>query len=198
MNFQVRVAMGLAGCTALLALAGCATNEPNGGGTNPSPPKVNTLQVGELVKIEFTGGPQIIPPHAENIKEDGTITLDYIGSVKAAGRTTLDLQKEIHDKYVPKIYRNLNVTVRTDERFYFVGGEVKTPNREIYYGPITVTGAIKSAGDFTDFARKTQVKLIRADGKIEIIDCTKVLKGGSDPFVYPGDRIDVPRRGLFR
>ncbi len=40
---------------------------------------------------------------------------------------------------------------------------VKQPGREIYVGKTTVTKAITSAGDFTDYASHN-VKLIRANG----------------------------------
>lgn len=154
------------------------------------------FQVGELVKIEFSGTTVTdLRPHEEHIKENGTISLEYIGSIKAAGKTAGQLQIEIYTNYVPRFYRNLNVTVRGSDRFYYVGGEVKLPARQPYLGPITVTGAIKSAGDFSDFANKKNVRLIHANGKIEIINCVKALEDPSlDRPVYPGDNIFVKRR----
>ena len=181
-----------------LFINGCGTTDA---GTNqPTPPTVinldDVLKVGELVKIEFSGTPTQVPPHAENIKQDGTITLDYIGSIKAAGKTTGQLQIEIYTNYVPKYYKNMNVTVRGDERFYSVGGEVKIAQRLIYYGPTTVLGAVNAAGGFTDFADKRNVRLIRGQsGKVEIINCVKALKTPSvDKQVYPGDTVYVDKR----
>ena len=187
-------------------LAGCLTadsGKPVGQAGRPAAP-INSarepgnetiFQVGELVKIDFSGAPQEIRPHEEHIKGDGTISLEYIGPIKAAGKTPGQLQTEIYTNYVPKIYRNLNVTVRGADRFYYVGGEVKMAARQPYLGPITVTGAIKSAQDFTDFANKKNVRLIHANGKIEIINCVKALENPSlDRPVYPGDNIFVKRR----
>ena len=74
-------------------------------------------------------------------------------------------------------------------------GEVKVPGRHAYSGRMTVTKAIASAGYFTDFARKTKVRLIRVNGKKETIDCVKAEREPSlDLLVYPGDSIHVPRR----
>jgi len=152
------------------------------------------FQIGDTVTVTFSGITEQIPPHEETIKEDGTITLAYIGSVKAAGRTPGDLQKEIQDKY-DKIYKNLTVTVSPKERVYYVGGEVKTPGPKAYLGETDIIKAIQAAGDFTDFAKKTKVRLTRANGTTQVINCVKVIDGTQpDVPVYPGDKIVVPRR----
>jgi polysaccharide export outer membrane protein len=75
-----------------------------------------------------------------------------------------------------------------------VRGEVKAPGRQVYVGQITVTKAITSAGDFTDFANRKNVLLIRSNGKRFTLNCVKILDGRApDPGVYPGDQIQVER-----
>jgi polysaccharide export outer membrane protein len=153
------------------------------------------LRTGDRIRIEFSGNVAAPPWHEEEIKDDGTITLDYIGSIKAADKTPRQLQKEIHEKYVPDYYGELNVTVTPSARFYWVGGEVKVPDKYQYLGPITVMRAIQAAGDFTNFAKKTNVKLIRANGTIEMVNCNDILNNPElDPPVYPGDYVRVERR----
>jgi polysaccharide export outer membrane protein len=143
----------------------------------------------------FSGIPDEIPQHDEQIKEDGNINLPLINSVKAVGKTAGELQNEIHDLYVPKYYVRLNVVVKPGDLIYYVRGEVKQPGREIYVGETTVTKAITSAGDFTDFASHT-VDLIRANGGTVIeVDVDKALKNPElDPKIYPGDQVNVLRR----
>jgi len=185
----------------LLALvltgAGCATtgtNSPSTTGPNDPPPPPDTLRVGDLVGITFQG-PKELMNHEERIKEDGTITLIYIGAVKAAGKTVGALQRDIHAAYVPKYYPLLTVTVRAEDRFFFVDGEVKVPNRYVYAGQQTVLRAIATAQGFTDFAAKGRVELTRVDGKKFYIDCDKAQrKAELDLPVYPGDTVYVPRR----
>ena len=156
--------------------------------------EVAHFHVGETVKVDFSGPPDQIEPHEELIKEDGNITLPLIGSVKAVGKTAGELQNEIHDLYVPKYYVRLNVTVKPGDLVYYVRGEVKNPGRQLYVGETTVTKAITSAGDFTDFASH-KVSLIRANGKSVKVSVDKALAGkADDPQVYPGDQINVPRR----
>jgi polysaccharide biosynthesis/export protein VpsN len=155
----------------------------------------DVFSLGDQVTVIFSDSQ--LQPHEERIKDDGTITLHLIGPVKAAGKSPGELQKEIQDLYVPKYYQpgRLTVTVKAQERAYYVGGEVRNPNRYIYSGAITVTKAIQSAGDFTDFASKKKVRLTRADGKITVVNCKKALDNPTlDPPVFPGDKIHVPRR----
>ncbi len=170
------------------------TASPAAAGTQSNYSEVARFHIGETVSVAFSGPPDSIDPHEELIKEDGSITLPLIGSVKALGKTAGELQNEIHDLYVPKYYVRLNVTVKPGDLIYYVRGEVKQPGREIYVGETTVTKAITSAGDFTDFASH-KVTLIRAGGGSIKVNVDKALEDPTlDPQIYPGDQITVPRR----
>ena len=98
--------------------------------------------------------------------------------------------------YVPGYFRSLTVTVQLKERWFFVRGEVKNPGQKPYLGSMTVLKAISAAGDFTDFANRSHVRLTRADGTRTVtVDCKKALKNFRyDLPVYPGDVIHVSRR----
>ncbi len=165
------------------------------GGTNDSGP-LDLLKVQDEVHVTFADLPVPQPPIDDQVKQDGTITLLFNHTFHVAGKTRRDVEKEIHDYYVPDFYRNMTVTVRVtpSTQFYFVDGEVKAPNRQIYIGYITVTRAIASAGGFTDFARKRSVILKRANGQRITVNCLKAIKDPKlDPPVYPGDSIYVYR-----
>jgi protein involved in polysaccharide export with SLBB domain len=164
----------------------------------PATPNNNSpeiIKVGDLLTVSILDIP--IPQQATLVKvrEDGTITLLLNLPFVAAGKTSGELEREIRAAYVPRYFVNMTVTVMMQNGFYFVDGEVKTPNRFPYQGKTTVTKAIASAGDFTDFANKRKVKLIRTDGRVLVIDCIKALSDPSlDLEVYPNDKIHVPRR----
>jgi polysaccharide export outer membrane protein len=187
------LALGVAGCA---SPNNTAVMVPPGPEDNPGASAVARLHVGDTVTVVFSGIPDLIDPHEEPIKEDGTITLPDIGHVKAAGRTAGELQDTIHSLYVPAFYTHLTVTVKTTgDRVYYVRGEVKIPGRQIYVGQITVTKAITSAGDFTDFANRKKVWLTRANGQRFKLNCLAILDGEQpDPPVFPGDQIEVSRR----
>lgn len=153
------------------------------------------FHIGDTVTVDMSGTLEKIPENVQTITENGDITLPYIGTVHAAGLTTGELQREIHDAYVPKYYTELTVNVGGQQQVYYVGGEVKLPNRILYVGATTVTKAIQAAGDFTDFANRKKVKLIRTSGQVITVNCIKAAQDPSlDPPVYPGDQIIVPRR----
>lgn len=169
---------------------------PPGPDINPGAAITPRLHIGDIVSVTFTGLPEVVEPLDKPIKEDGTITLPDVGRVKAAGKTIGELEDTIHDLYVPKIYTHLNVTVKTtSDRVYYVRGEVKSPGRLIYAGAITVSKAITSAGDFTEYANRRKVWLTRVNGDRFKLNLNAILDGEQpDPPVFPGDQIEVNRR----
>ena len=187
----------------VLFAAGCETTRPQpvdlGGGTSDVPLPVNSadsLEPGNQITITFSGLSTIPVPYICRIREDGTISPPYLKNpVTAAGKTIGELESELEQAYVPDIYKTINVTIKTADRFFYVGGEVRQPSRQIFIGRITVTQAIQSAGDFTDFADQRSVRVIRANGKVDIVDCKAALDDPTkDLTVYPGDNIVVERR----
>jgi len=155
------------------------------------------IRVGDSITVTFSDTPPNvrIEPIQVRIGEDGHIPLPLNQTIQAAGKTVRQLEKEIVDLYVPKFYKQMSVTVKTEERFYFVGGEVRNPNRFLYAGQITVLRAIDTAGGFTDFANRKRIELTRQDGRKIIVNYQKALKDPKlDPEVYPNDQIVVPRR----
>ncbi len=211
-------------CISVLALCllgfvqtGCQTPSVGAGSPDPDQPKLATtapaqsnstdfsgsserldlLHVGDVLTIEFTDMPVVVLPREERIKEDGTITLLEGKTFTAAGKTRGQLEREIHDFYVPRFYLKMTISIRQKEQtqFYYVRGEVRQPNRQIYISRIRLLQAIASAGDFTDFARKRSVLLTRTDGRRIVINCVKARHDEKlNVEILPGDIIDVPRR----
>jgi len=157
-----------------------------------------TFHRGDRITIEFTDVPNIVPQWPQTIREDGTITLPLNLTLIAADKRKGQLETEIHDLYVPKYFRRLTVNVRSDLRSYFVTGEVRTPGQKEHTGLITVMKAIGTAGDFTDYANKKSIDVIRANGTKIRVNGIKALKDPSkyDKPVYPGDTVHVNRRVL--
>lgn len=184
--------------TGISSSSGVTQTSPNSNKTTAEsdvPPEVAQFQIGDTITVTFSGLLENPLPHVEPIKEDGTIELPLIGKVKAAGKTAGQLQTEIRDLYVPMFYRHLTVTVSSGDRMIYVRGEVKGGGRIIYTTGMTVTKAITSAGDFTDFAKHSNVSLIRSNGKQIKVNCDRIFSGKDpDPPVYPGDQIIVHRR----
>ena len=191
---EVPALAGPAGAAA--APVGALPPPGSAGPTNPAT-SPNRFRIGDTVTVIFSGVDQasLPPAHEERITEDGTITLQYLKPVVALGKTPGELQKEITDAYVPKYFTHLVVTVRGFELFFFVSGEVRSPNKVPWTGELRVTQAISACGDFTDFANRKNVQLIRVDGTSLTVNCVKALGDSKlDPKVMPGDTIKVHRR----
>lgn len=177
------------------APAGAAPASGTNGGYS-----VDIVHIGDTLIITFQDLPIIMPPIEDRVKDDGTITLLFTKTFTAAGKTRGQLEREIRDAYVPAFYKAMTVSVRQQiqTQFYYVGGEVKIPGRQVYIGRITVLKAIQSCGDFTDFANRRKVQLTRADGRTITINANKALKDAKmDLEIFPNDKIYVPRRVLW-
>ena len=177
------------------ALAGCGTPraahpaDPQKGGST------DLLRPGDAVYISFSGVIEPPPRVEDRIRENGCITLPFVGEVQAAGLTRSLLQERVHALYVPKLYKRLTVSVNPDIRYFYVSGQVKREGSIPYVGGMTVLKAIAAAGGFTDFAKKGKVQITRADGKVETVDCDRAQRdSGMDLTVFPDDQIYVPRR----
>lgn len=196
-NFVQRFSQLIIICVIAPFLAGCLPwGSDNPKDTGPAVDET-ALRMGEMIKIDFSGTPTPMQSVETEIKGDGTVTLELIGPVKAAGYSPGQLEHIIQSKYVPDYYTHMNVTVTPSARFFYVGGELNgNLGRFPYTGPITVTQAIDSAGGFSPFADKRHVKLYRVGAKTFLrVNCVKALSHPElDLPVYPGDRIFVPRR----
>jgi protein involved in polysaccharide export with SLBB domain len=179
--------------------SGSGSVQPPTGAGGPPPRKSGvtdtTYHAGDKVIIDFDQ--PIMPQQWQQVvREDGMITLPMNKSIMAADKQKGELEAEIQKLYVPDLLKRLTVNIRSEERTYFVKGEVRTPGQRPHTGWITATKAIAAAGDFTDFAKKTDIEIIRgATGEIIHMNAKKALKDPKlDIPVFPGDTVHVNRR----
>jgi len=171
---------------------------PSAAGSQTNPAGPDTLRAGDRVNVTFSGlpGPPI-EKHEEQIREDGYINPPFLGrTIKAAGKSIGQLQEELQKLYVPDYFKSATITVRRQDSYFFVGGEVKAQGQKPYLSEMTVLKAIQAAGDFTEFSKKTKVQVIRANGhKEKPINCVKAINNPKlDLPIFPGDQIIVPKR----
>ena len=199
----------MASVVCALALSGCSsTSDPNvaeGGfrfpsdGSAPQAPRPamqsTVLRVNDMITVSFSDVPS--PGLTEiraRIPASGMLTLHYNVQVKAVDKTIPELEHEIRESYVPRLYKNLTAIVRSEERFFFVGGEVKTPNRYPLQADLTVLRAIDAAGSFTDFANRKKIELRRENGQRFFINERKAKENPAlDLPVLANDHIIVKR-----
>ncbi len=211
MDFKKLAGSALRGLMVMViaaGLAGCETGTPPGkmpgdftGGTNSVPAHPSATASGDLLAVNdklivsFNDLVVAVPPVDCQIRDDGSVTLILNQTFQAAGKTIGEFEKEIRARYVPTFYVNMTPTVKSQERFIVVGGEVRQPNRYVYLSKMTVLRAIDSAGGFTDFANKSRVTITRANGRQITVNCARALEHPEiDLDVFPGDKVWVKKR----
>src|ERR1043165_6478008 len=138
--------------------------------------------------------------HPLTITDSGDLDVPYYGVVHAAGKTSLELAKEIKALLEKKLYLKATVVIavevvnktRVTGKVY-VTGQVR--NRGGYEIPanetLTVSRAILNAGGFSDFSDKKHVRLIRKTAKgeqtfvVNVINVWEKSKLNEDLVVQP-------------
>jgi polysaccharide export outer membrane protein len=133
------------------------------------------------------------------VRPDGKISIPLVGEITASGKTAIDLQREVAQKYAQYIAQPaVTVVVKeVNSPKVSVLGEVKNPGVYKIKERATVLDAIAMAGGLTEYAKKSKITVIRVDGgggqkhmKFNLDDQIKGRR--SDPFyVLPYDTIYI-------
>jgi protein involved in polysaccharide export with SLBB domain len=170
--------------------SGCISDPP----PDHHPCVDDVIRLGDTLTISLLDIPE---PKSDSylVGSDGTVNLSLLGSIVATNKKFGVFEKEIQKEYLDrKFYKQLKVVVKPGDRFYTVGGEVNAKGRQIYVGQTTVLRAIVSCGDFTEFASRRSVEILRADGTREVMNCVKARQDQRyDRPICPGDAVFVPR-----
>lgn len=173
------------------------------------------VQPGDILRIE------VIEDETLNrtvlVGPDGRISVPQAGSIRAAGRNVVAIQRILTNRLAPgfntppNVYVALEQLAPEDEPLepetinIYVLGEVARPGRiEVEHGT-TLIQAFAEMGGFTNFAATKRVQLRRKDGrtkaeKVHKINYDAMLEGQiTDASIHlrDGDVILVPTRRLF-
>lgn len=138
------------------------------------------------------------------VAPDGTITYPLVGRVQVAGLTYTQLTEALTAS-VATYYANPQVTVNILEVHaakVFVVGEVTNPAVLQLGAPMTIVEALTMAGGINQYARTSNVLLVRGgleDPELYTVDVAAVLnKGALDQNVYlkSGDIVVVPTKTI--
>ena len=183
-------------CVLIMVPMGCSTL-PVTDDAASAPPAALVLLPGDDVEISVFGVPEL--NSAQRIRPDGNLSVKLFGDIRAAGKTPLELQKELTKLYEPQIQvKAITVIVRSSAAVY-VSGAVGRPGKVDYLRPMTALEAIMEAGGFDQKAgaRRGKVRVIRTESnqvKSYLLDFDKILtQGGNTPFyLKPFDTVYVP------
>jgi protein involved in polysaccharide export with SLBB domain len=192
--FQTIVLSGLI----IWLCAGCQTSVSNATlASQAAPPARTTLAPGDVIKLTFTGAPEL--NQSQRIRVDGKLSLPLIGEVSAAGKTITGLQAELSELYKAQLKNSdVLVTLESAPTQVVISGAVVKPTKIAFEKPTTVFEAIMEAGGANSYGNLKNVRLIRTVHGVQqsqSLDLSPTLKGAATkPFyVRDGDVIYVPQ-----
>lgn len=130
----------------------------------------------------------------------GGISFPLVGHLQAAGKTVLELQRELSAK-LQKFIPDPSVTValkQTAGNLVYVIGQVNKPGAFMASGPIDVMQALSLAGGMTAFASRNDIHILRREGGRQValpFEYGEVSKGKDlrqNILLHAGDVVVVP------
>lgn len=193
----------------VLPLAGAQAQSSPAAGAPPVPRVVGTtgsareaampeyrLGAGDKLRIEVYKDPQL--SQSLQIRPDGKITMPLIGDIACVGLTPIELRDRISNS-LKEYVTNPVVTVIVVEALasnVYVMGEVTKPGPLAMTGPMTVLQALAMAGGFKDFAKTSDIRILRRTPTgVDTIhfNYRDAVKGSSTPaYLRAGDTVIVP------
>ena len=114
------------------------------------------------------------------VRLDGKISFPLLGDVQAAGRSSMEIQKDIESglkDYIDNPIVTVTVKNPLSQKFYILGEVKKTGEYPLIKG-LTVLQAFAIAGGFTDWASKKEIILLRYESgkeKVYNINYKKIV-----------------------
>lgn len=184
----------------LVALAGllgggCASTSPNkrllqylndkgfGNRYTGNAEDQNYVTIGDTISITDAFHPELTSTQRVDI--DGTVVLAEVGAVHVAGQTRSELKTFLTQKY-SAYYEQLEIDVRiqTQNKFYFIFGEVNGEGVKSFPGDLTVFQAVMAANPDKNTANLGRVRVIRADPRDPLVIPVNLLA------MFRGDSTD--------
>lgn len=178
-------------CALLASLAGGAAGAP---ATKSAAPDTYVLGAGDQVEISIFGEPDL--SRTAIIKPDGTIALALVNEVKAAGKTTAQLEIELTKMYSKYLKApSISVVVRElrVDRIYLLG-QVNKPGDYPLRQNVGIFELLASAGGVTNRADLAKAVIIRSKTETVKLDLVNAFAKNQVPDVklLAGDVLYIP------
>src|SRR5215831_2468480 len=135
-----------------LLVAAALSSQATDATTQPSAsadPGLTTYQIGAQDQLKITVLDEPSLSQSYRVDSDGSITMDYIGRVRAAGATPGDLQERVRVLLANGFLKNPQVRVEVESyksQSVIVSGEVRSPGKIPMTGAMTLLEALAVAG----------------------------------------------------
>jgi polysaccharide export outer membrane protein len=168
------------------------------GTSSPSKDKVYLIQPDDTLEIFVWKEPELT--RKVLVRPDGRISFPLVQDLQAAGVSPGELKSSIELK-LKEFLTSPNVTVIVDNiQSYkvFVAGKVQKPGSIVVQEPITVLQALSLAGGFQDYAKQSNITILRSSGGQNFVlefDYPNVIRGrkaDENIILQSGDVVVVP------
>ena len=165
------------------------------------------LSAGDVVTVEIVEDKEV--GFQRSVTAAGAIDVPPYGRIQVAGKTTTEASADIKRRLEGDYYYHATVKLNIDRvnigqaqaGTVTLSGQVRIVGPQVMIAgePLTLSTAILKAGNFTEWADQTKVKLTRqVNGKAQTIEYNveKIIEKGdakADPILQDGDRIFVPK-----
>lgn len=194
-------------CLSLLVFA-CLAPPPSSAAQQPAAadPSQATYQIGPQDQLKITVLDEPSLSQSYRVDGDGSITMDYIGRVRAAGSTPADLQERVRVLLANGYLRNPQVRVEVESyksQSVMVSGEVRSPGKVPMTGSMTLLEALAVAGSpLSSASSELTIAHLKRSGAGDA-DVVRVnwrdlqLGKGMDVPLQDGDLINVSKAQTF-
>lgn len=156
------------------------------------------IGLGDVLEVVVWKEPDL--SRTVKVRTDGRISVPLIGDVVAAGKSPEELSETLKKKLSEIIEEPAVSVILTENKSsrYYIIGKVSQPGEYFIDFPITVLQAIGRAGGFVEWAKTSDIAIVRRKtAKEEILkfDYDSLIKHRDmqqNVFVEPGDTIVVP------
>ncbi len=136
------------------------------------------------------------------VGQDGKISLDIVGQIEAAGKSTTQLEDDIV-RFISRLNKNISqATVRViafNHNYVFVIGQANVPGKRTFEEIPDLWTVVNEAGGVTDLGDLSRVSIIRGGdqaGQVEVVDLRAALASGrldQLPRLRRGDTVEIGR-----
>ena len=159
----------------------------------------NQLQEGDVIQITFEGATNLNT--TVKIPLDGMALLPFVGRVKVAGKTPLELETDLTALYATQVKSTkIGVMVMSSSAAVYVSGAVLRPGKIAFDRQLTVLDAVMEAGGVDhNRAKLSSVTVLRVEnGKQKTYHFNlKRALAGNEPLLFylkPFDTVYVPEK----
>jgi len=146
------------------------------------------LDTGDRLRVFVYGQPNL--SRLYTVDQIGNIAVPLIGSVRARGRTTIDLERTVAARLGREFVKDPQVTVDVAQnRPFFILGEVRLPGQYPFVSGMTVEQAVAIGGGYTERASHRAYRITRKLGAL-----VDQIEAPGDYPLCPGDTVYVYER----